>query len=92
MTATVRLERELRRILEDVPELSEFFGFPSRRTVLGQSAEGSVLASVQKGVEITFPVGAGERGQGTGPLGAGETNRGERWSKMRRGDHQGRID
>jgi hypothetical protein len=68
----IKLERELRRILEDVPELSEFFGFPSTRTVLGQSTDGSVLASVHEGVEITFPVGGEAKGKGPGPLGPGD--------------------
>ena len=67
-----KLERELRKILDEVPELSDFFGFATRRNVLGQSDSGSVLATSREGTEITFPVGEGEGGEGPGPVGEGD--------------------
>jgi hypothetical protein len=67
-----RLERELKKILEDVPELSDFFGFRSRKSILQPSADGTVVATTEEGVEATFPVGEGEGGEGPGPVDIGE--------------------
>ena len=67
-----KLERELKRLLDDVPELAEFFGFRTRTTVLTQTDSGSVTAGVHEGTDVTFPIGEGE-GRGTpGPVGPGD--------------------
>lgn len=66
------LERELKKILSDVPELAEFFGFRARKTILQQSGSGETTASPHEGVETTLPVGEGEAGEGPGPLDLGD--------------------
>jgi hypothetical protein len=67
-----KLERELRRVLDDVPELAEFFGFRTKTKVLTESDSGSVTASVHEGTDATFPAGEGEKGDAPGPLGPGD--------------------
>lgn len=51
-----KLERELRRILDDVPELTELFGFRTRKAILQPDSSGMTNASLQEGIEGTFPV------------------------------------
>lgn len=68
----MKLERELKKLLDDVPELSEFFGFRTRKPVLQPSADGTVVATTEEGIEATFPVGLGEGGEGPGPVDVGE--------------------
>ena len=67
-----KLERELRKLLDDVPELADFFGFRTRKPILQQSSSGAVTADMQEGAEATFPVGQGEAGEGPGPVDVGE--------------------
>lgn len=67
-----KLERELRRLLNDVPELSNFFGFRTRKPILHLSPNGEVVSAVEEGVEPTFPIGEGEAGEGPGLLDVGE--------------------
>lgn len=67
-----KLERELKKLIEEVPELSEFFGFRSPKNVLSQSEKGLVGAALQEGVDLTYPEGEGERGNGLAPLDAGD--------------------
>ncbi len=67
-----RLERELRKVLEDVPELSEFFGFRTRKSVLQPDSDGAIPVSIHEGVEATFPDGEGTSQRGAGPLDVGD--------------------
>ncbi len=68
----VRLERELRRMAEHVPELSDFFGFRARTQVLQPAMDGTAEANIHQGVDLTFPDGEGKRGEGEGPLEPGD--------------------
>jgi len=69
----VKLERELKRIVGDVPELEEFFGFRMRKHVLIERQSGSVTAIKQDGSQVTFPTERGkEKGNGEGPLDVGD--------------------
>lgn len=68
----IRLERELKKILDDIPELSEFFGFRTRKTVLKQCEKGEIDASVHDGMESTFPIGEGIAGEEPGPVDIGD--------------------
>lgn len=68
----IRLERELKKLLDDVPELSVFFGFRTRKTVPQLSTNGTMNVSFQEGTDFTFPVGAGEAGVGEGPVDIGD--------------------
>lgn len=67
-----KLERELKKLLDDIPELAEFFGFRTKKRVLGPSGTGEVLADAHEGVEGTFPVGEGTKGAGLGPVDTGD--------------------
>lgn len=66
-----RLERELKRILSDIPELADFFGFRSPKSVLARAPDGSLQAVAQEGTETTLPVGKGESAGGPGPVDVG---------------------
>jgi len=67
----MELERELRKLVENVPELSEFFGFRMRKEILGKYDNGLIDASTHEGVGITFPLGNGVREEGLGPVDIG---------------------
>ncbi|MHA1632842.1 MAG: ATP-binding protein [Candidatus Freyarchaeota archaeon] len=54
-----KLERELKKILDEVPELSDFFGFRTKKPVLQENSSAQVSASVHEGAEVTFPAGGG---------------------------------
>jgi hypothetical protein len=66
------LERELKKILSDIPELADFFGFRTRKSVLRPGDTGQTPASIHEGIEATLPVGSGEAGQGLAPVDAGD--------------------
>lgn len=61
-----RLERELKKLLAKIPELSDFFGFQTKKDVFQKQPEGPVLAEEQEGSEITYPSGGGA-GPGNDP-------------------------
>ena len=67
-----KLEREIRRLIDEVPELQEFFGFRQRKDVLAESSKGTTLADEVEGAEITFPDGEGTAGTGEGPTDLGD--------------------
>lgn len=69
-----KLERELRKLLDDVPELSEFFGFRTPKSSLVPSSLGVVPASPHSGIQATLPLGTGTKGSGIGPTDEGEEN------------------
>lgn len=68
----IKLEKELKKMLDDIPELSDFFGFRTRKTILQPDNSGTTKARQQEGIEVTFPIGEGERGEGLGPVDEGE--------------------
>lgn len=59
----IKLERELRKLLNDVPELSDFFGFRASKNVFTPDSSGMVNVSSQEGTDITFPDGEGQKGE-----------------------------
>lgn len=61
-----RLQRELAKVLEEVPELHEFLGFRSKRPVLQAGGE-MACARDQEGVQTTFPVDGEEGSTAQGP-------------------------
>jgi hypothetical protein len=61
-----KIERELKKIIEEVPELSELLGFRMRKDVLRHDLGGEISAQAHEGVEATFPDGEGKAGTGTG--------------------------
>jgi hypothetical protein len=68
----IKLERELKKLLDDIPELSEFFGFQTKKTILQPDSSGITNARPQEGIEGTFPIGEGEAGEGLGLVDIGE--------------------
>jgi hypothetical protein len=67
-----RLERELKKLVDEVPELADFFGFRSRKRVAAPDTDGEIPAAVHQGVELTFPVGEGNKGQTPGIVDVGD--------------------
>ena len=67
-----KLERELSKILDEVPELAEFFGFRTRKTLLQQSKEGLIDFNLQEGTEPSFPTTDEESEKGLSPVDIGE--------------------
>jgi len=82
-----RLERELRKVLDDIPELSEFFGFRTPRSILQESPAGGVVATIHDGAEATYPLGDGVGRGNDGPLGPGDES-GTSLEEDRSGDKQ----
>lgn len=68
----LKLERELKKLVDDIPELGEFFGFRGAKNILQQQSGGPIPAASQEGTEVTFPIGEGEAGGGEGLLDVGE--------------------
>lgn len=68
----IKLERELKKLLDDIPELSELFGFRTRKTILQPDNSGIIKAKEQEGTEVTFPDAEGEKGKGSGQFDEGE--------------------
>ena len=67
LSEAAKLERELRKIAESVPELSEFFGYRNRTNVLQPKDDGKTIADLHEGIEPTFPEGEGTRSHHPGP-------------------------
>lgn len=68
----IQLERELRKLLEYFPELSDFFGTRNRAAVLSESPSGLVEASAVEGSDVTYPVGDGDTFNTLGPSDVGD--------------------
>lgn len=66
-----KLENELKKILEDVPELSEFFGFRHPSSVLSHNDTGQA-AEMAEGIDVAFPNGIGVKGNENGLVDEGE--------------------
>ena len=67
-----KLERELRKLVEDIPELAEFFGFGAKKPIMQQSDGGTTTARIHEGIDVTFPIGEGIAGEGPGPVDVGD--------------------
>lgn len=67
-----KLEKELTKILDDVPELSEFLGFRGPKDVVREGEAGSILGNVVEGIQKTFPYGEGHKKGGEGIVDVGK--------------------
>jgi hypothetical protein len=67
----LKLERELKKILNEVPELSEFFGFRQKKHILQENEKGTLFAIFQEGAEGTFPTFDGDSSKNPGLLDVG---------------------
>lgn len=70
----LKLESEIKRILDEVPELNEFFGFRSPQKILSSNNIGEINAESQEGLQNTFPEGIGNKGGSDGANDLGEEN------------------
>jgi len=52
----VKLERELKKMIEELPELFHLFGSSIKRNVLAHAKNGLVLAEAQEGINPTLPL------------------------------------
>ncbi len=62
----------MKKILDEIPELSEFFGFRTKTKTPRVGPDGSVSVVLQEGTEATFPIGQGDAGTGPGVPEPGE--------------------
>lgn len=70
-----KIEREIKKIISDLPELAEFFGSSNRRAKksLVQDDEGEIESHLEPGIDITYPIGTGGGSNGEiGPVIPGE--------------------
>lgn len=58
----LKLEKELKKLIDDIPELSEFLGFRTKTKVFQEDKNGSTEVSIQEGADIAFPDGDGQKG------------------------------
>jgi len=78
-----KLEKELKKIVEDIPELGQFFGFRIQKTLFQQSAQGVPAADTSNGVSGDVPgdnvdetgVEIQQEGQQIGPGASGTCDR-----------------
>lgn len=60
---TRKIENEIKKILDDIPELSNFLGFRSRKDILTLNENGDRSSKEQEGIEPSFPMGNGKGGK-----------------------------
>jgi hypothetical protein len=68
----VELEKELKKLAEKIPELSEFFGFWAKKHIMKKVEKGAENITIQEGSEVTYGVGEGAKGDGQGLADVGE--------------------
>ena len=68
----LKLEKEIKKIIDDIPELGDFFGFRAPKKILAPASKGSTTAEKQEGTQITFPIGEGNSPGGEAPLDTGD--------------------
>lgn len=66
-----KLERVLRQLVDEIPELGDFLGMRERKQVLAPLDTGSLQASIHEGAEITYPTEDGDGLRTPGPLDVG---------------------
>jgi hypothetical protein len=76
----LKLEKELKRLVQELPELSEFFGMRLRKEILVPNEDGTVCVTASDGIQETYPVGDGRSGASDGAVDSGEID-GLSWSQ-----------
>jgi len=82
-----QLEKELRKIIEDIPELREFLGFRLPRQIYQPQRDGEVTVGTSEGTQVTIPVGEGDESGDVGPVGPGSDD-GESSEENEKGDRK----
>lgn len=67
----IKLEQELKKLVNELPELNQLFGLAAKRPSLVSNPKGEIDAEITEGAEITFPDGEGEDKGGEGILDPG---------------------
>lgn len=68
----VKLEKEIRKIINDIPELHDFFGFRGPKKIMVPDSSSSIGAESVEGAEVTFSEGEGQSEGGQAPMDIGE--------------------
>ena len=67
-----KLERELKKLVDELPELADFFGFRSPKKTFQEILQGGILGDLVEGTAVTFPSGDGNASGDAGPLDVGD--------------------
>lgn len=67
-----KIEKELSKLIDEIPELGEFFGYRVRKHILAKNDNGEVLADNHEGTEATYPIGQGTTQGHEAPLDIGD--------------------
>jgi len=68
----IKLEREIKKLIDEIPELNEFFGFRGKKKVLQYGTNEDIMANLHEGAEITYPTGNGETQGGDAVMDIGD--------------------
>lgn len=68
----IKLEQEIKKLVKEIPELSNFFGSSNKAKVLFKDDLGDISSKIVEGTETTYPNGEGEKSVNEGRLGPGE--------------------
>lgn len=68
----IKLEQEIKKLVKEIPELSNFFGGSNKAKILLKDELGDISSEIAEGTESTFPIGEGEKSENEGLLGPGE--------------------
>ena len=68
----IKLERELKKLIDDIPELNDFFGFQTKKSIFAPKEDGSTTAEIFNGTGGTFPIGSGTKGKDNAPVDIGD--------------------
>lgn len=61
----VKLEQEIKKIINDLPELYQFFGLSIQKKIIAKNPAGDISGQMIEGAQETFPIGEGlKKGRG----------------------------
>jgi hypothetical protein len=67
-----QIEKELKKIIDEIPELSEFLGYRVKRPIYAAQPNGGERVENREGGDATYPAGNGKTAGGNGPVGPGD--------------------
>lgn len=67
----VKLEQEIKKLVNELPELLQIFGSSIKRDIKQPKINGEIPVSAHEGGDITYPIGEGQRGKGEGYIDEG---------------------